>query len=422
MNDLGQLFRDATVGEPPDHLDLVTVVRVGGNRRRRRRATTVVAASLATAAVVALGTAVVARTPDTASTPATDGTTGPVITLGDAVPAVEGTDYRVLTTRESDATGDERFVGVTDDGLGVVMHAGMARKDVTPIGLVDPADGTTRWLPGGPQRIDDTATIALGEDRLVFQESRWSARQPAVRVFDRRTETWSTISWPDLPRAQLYYPTVHGGRLYLALDIQPSNDGFDLWSVSLDDSADVRDEHRPVLGSLDVTGDELTWTDGSSGEAARVHVRDLSTGEERSVDPHLGEGCGVVSMVRVGDRLLLGQVCGGHDDRLQVVTMDGHPVVTVDDAKVGANIGDGGRVAVVAGGEGGPYVLDPVTGELWQVGSRMALWSSPEPVPDGSDFALWTTTDWFPDGGPGPVEPGPDDDPTYTDHLVEWLS
>lgn len=420
MNGLRQLLHDTSATEPPDRLDLTEVVRLGGRRRRHRRAATVASVAAATAVVAVVGATVGGPGPDDPA-PATDGSVGPSVTLDEARPAVEGTDYRVLASRLEDRPRAERFVGVTDDGLGVVLRASTGRGGRTPVGLVDPSDGATSWLPGGPQPLDETSTIALGEDRLVFRESHWSDERLAVRVLDRAAGTWSTMRWPGLPPAQAYSPTEHDGRLYLTLYTEPGQAEHELWSVSLDDSSDVRDEHATVVGDLDVTGDELTWSDGSTGTAARVHVRDLVSGEEQLIDPHLDPGCGVQALERIGDRLLLGQVCGRSSDRLQVVTTEGDRVLTIDDAGVGGHIGDGGRVAVVSGGEGGPYVLDPVSGELWAVGAATSLWTSREPVPDGSDLTLWSTIQEV-GGEPAPgVEPGADDGPA-TEHLVEWLS
>ena len=37
------------------------------------------------------------------------------------------------------------------------------------------------------------------------------------------------------------------------------------------------------------------WTDSTNGDAGRVHVRDLATGEEHAFDPRTGERCNLLS-------------------------------------------------------------------------------------------------------------------------------
>jgi hypothetical protein len=268
--------------------------------------------------------------------------------------------------------------------------------------------------------------VALTQERLLFQASHWSDRELAVRAFDRVAGTWSTLHWPGLPRMRVIgTPIEHDGRLYLRVEPTADVPTYQLWSVSLHDQTDARDEGLAV-SHFDIAADQLVWAEPSNGAVGEVHVRDLETGEERSFDPQMGAGCGLLELKVVQDAVLLGESCGldnGVDDnRLQVLTMDGDAVVTVRDEGVGNRIGDGGRVAVVSGGQGGPFVLDPATGELWRVGESMALWGDGVPVPDGSAFTHWTTTDWVPTGDREPDEPGAGDAHEETEWLVEWIA
>ena len=419
-HDLSALVRDhVTSGEPPFPPPHGVLDR-GRRRLRRRRSAAFATGGLAvTLAVAAAATLPGGSGPD----PASDGLVGPVITLDDAQPATEGVDYRVLATRErGNGNGaSQRFAGITDDGLAVVVDRSDTSGEPTRIGLLDPDGDHLEWLPGGRQRVYEP--MALTEDRLVFRESHWSERRLAVRVFDRTAGTWTTLRWPALPRAQSYGGAVHDGRLYTKLYTDRGRHAMELWSVSLDDTSDVRDEGLDV-DEFDITGDELTWVGSEAAADRPVHVRDLRTGDEHVVEPPMGDDCGIVQLERVGDSLLLSQGCGpvGDETRLQVVTTAGDPVVTVRGDGAGANVADGGRVAVISGGEGGPFVLDPATGELWKVGARMSWWTRGGPVPDGSPFTTWTTTTWVWEGGPGPDEPDGDDVYTDTEWLVEWLT
>lgn len=59
--------------------------------------------------------------------------------------------------------------------------------------------------------------------------------------------------------------------------------------------------------------DLLTWTDGGDGTEAptgTVHVRDLATGEETSLDPQPGDRCSQQSLGRIERYTVLGQHCG----------------------------------------------------------------------------------------------------------------
>ena len=149
-------------------------------------------------------------------------------------------------------------------------------------------------------------------------------------------------------------------RFYVGL-FRPDNNGrSDLWSVSMSDPADVRDEHL-VVGAFNVTGDLLTWTDGGDGNEAptgHVHVRNLVTGDETSFDPQPGDRCSQQSLRRTERYIVLGQNCSTldiyHDNWFQIFTADGDPVVTVRDDGIDAATVSNGAVTLNA----------PAAGEL----------------------------------------------------------
>ena len=140
------------------------------------------------------------------------------------------------------------------------------------------------------------------------------------------------------------WPTGPDGE---ADDADAEGDTYHLWSASLTDSSDVRDEALTV-GDLAFTDTSMVWTDSTNGDAGLVHMRDLSTGEEHSFDPHAGERCNLLSFGATDDRVVLGQYCGTYaggvrDDRVQILTTDGDQVVTLQDSGIeGAMAGSGG--------------------------------------------------------------------------------
>ncbi len=400
VNDLKRLLRDNAETEPSGDVDVAEVVRVGRQRRtRRRRSAAGVGAAAAVAAVVG-GLALTSSDLGSGNEATADRVqpVGPVLSLEDARPAVEGTDYRVLASHTNDnleQANGQYYSGVTDDGLLVFTDGPHTLKNSTRVALVDPASGETDWLPGGPQQIEHP--IALGADALVFGGVRADHHDFSVRVFDRASRSWSSMEWPTLPGADLFQaPVEHGGRLYLALDPDSDIQRFDLWSVSLTDPADVRNE-QTVVGEFDITGDELTWTNTHNEPNNGIHVRDLITGDERDFDPQSGDRCNQLGLQRLDDLIVLQQYCGTkggvRDDRAQIITMDGDPVVTIQDDGVELGRTGGSQVVIDSYHRrlGGAYVYDPDAGDLVRISDQISSYYVGGPVPAGSPYFLWHT-------------------------------
>jgi len=139
------------------------------------------------------------------------------------------------------------------------------------------------------------------------------------------------------------WPTGPGAE---ADDADAEGDTHHLWSVSLTDPQDVRDEGLTV-GSVAFTDEEMVWTDGTNGDPGLVHVRDLSTDEEHAFDPGTGERCNLLGFGAAGDRIVMSQYCGTYalgvrDDRVQVVDTDGEQVVTLQQSGVEGHLASTG--------------------------------------------------------------------------------
>jgi hypothetical protein len=430
VNELRELLHDNVAAPPPDPADLVSVLATGRRRVRRRRRLVVGGAALATAGVVSIGAwAWVNPSPADLVASGVPTPPGQVVHLADARPAVEGTDYRTLasyTNEDLDSDNGEYFDGVTDDGLVLFREGRTSTREQERFALMDPATGEKQWLPTSPGNGEQTWAIELTTARLVLMRFASSdgtgmSSRPVLDVYDRDTAAWRTIAWPALPADDnpSFVTVGPDGRAYVALvrdpgkvpeggwpmgpdgeadDADAEGDVRALWSMSLTDSSDVRDEGLRV-GSFGFDGDRLVYTDSSNGAAGRVHVRNLVTGEETSFDPGLGERCNLLGFDVAGGRIAMSQYCGTYedgvrDDRVQVVTTDGEQVVTVQDDGV-----DGGRL--VAGGDfltvtsydratSGTYVYDVEGERLVRLSEGHSPWtvgSGPTP----GDQLMWST-------------------------------
>lgn len=420
VNELRELMRDTASHPPADDRDLAVVLRTGRRRVRRRRLAVVGGTALATAAVVGLTTVVWPSPPDldAAGVPSTG---APTLRLADAREAVEGNDYRVLASYTNDNLNQDNgqyFDGVTADGM-VLFRDGPRMEQPRPrYALLDPDSGEKDWLPDSEVRQSWTVPVELGTDRLVLLEGLGGMRVRMVaHVYDREAREWSTTSWPDLPATDLPngelgpdgrvyvrvpatqgqpppggWPTDAGGE---ADDADADGDTYRLWSASLSDPADVRDEGLTV-GEVAFTDTEMVWTDATNGDSGRVHVRELETGEEHAFDPHAGERCNLLSFGATDDRVVMGQYCGTYgdvrDDRVQVLTTDGDQVVTVQDSDLDGGLATGSDIVSVTSyqrGQAGTYVYDLETERFLRLSDDVSQWSLGGPTPPGQ--VLWHT-------------------------------
>ena len=427
MNNLRELLHDTVASPPAGELPLGPVLTGGRRRVRRRRVMAVGGTALATAAVVVTVSLVSLDDgpPDlvAAGVPQPD---APTLRLADAVTATEDRDYQVRashTNEDLDADNGQYFDGVTDDGLILFRDGPQMNQPRARFALMDPATEKKDWLPDSSVGDAQAQVLELGEDRLVLLSSGDDAENMALvaHVFDRGSRTWSTVTWADLPKVEGVFGAVLGpqDRLYVPVPLtqgQPPEGGwpvspegeadvadadgdtYRLWSASLTDASDVRDEGLTV-GSLAFTDDSMVWTDSTNGDAGQVHVRDLRTGAERAFDPDSGEKCNLLSFGAAGDRIVMGQYCGTYDDdvrddRVQVVDTEGNQVVTLQDSSIDGELpthsGDG-LVTVRSSDRGtdGTYVYDLDSGRFLQITDEVSSWVTSGPVPEGR--FLWNT-------------------------------
>lgn len=434
VNDVRALLQEA-VSDPAGHDPELGAILSAGRRRVRRRRGRLAAGTAAVAAVAAAFGVLV-----TTGEGSTDGDRvaqqlvprpdGPVLHLTDAADAVEGVDYDVLATytnKDLNAGNGQYFSGLTDDGLILFEDGPHGVRNKVRYGLREPASGRTTWLPAMGVEAAQTVPVDLGRERLVLTSTDYRggddlAGPLRAHVYDRAAGSWRTMVWPSLPGVAGPFGTRVGpdGRLYVGIpategspppggwptgpdgeaeDAGAEGETYDLWSVSLADPGDVRDE-RTRVGSFAFTDDALVWSATTNGTNERIHVRDLATGREHDFDPRSGERCNLLGFGASGDRIVLGQYCGtyddGRDDRVQVLTTDGETVTTIQGDGLGGGVavtpGDRGGLAqltVHAREHGGHYVYELGTGRLVRVTEATSSWGLGGPTPSG--HLLWDT-------------------------------
>lgn len=305
VNTIEELLRHNVASPPPDHLDLGAVVDAGRRRVRRRRGL-VSATALAAAAAVAIAALTgvgPGSGPDVASNP--DGASaGPVVTLDQARPAVRGQDYEVVTSYTNDdldRPNGQYLSGVTDDGLVVVVQGPIAARGTSRVGLLDPTTEQTDWQPGSRHL---GRLVGADAERLTFVSER--GKSPAVAVLDRATRTWSEITWPGLPDAttsgygEIW---VESGRAWISIPRGGDWQRFDVWSMSLTEPDDVREEQPITAETTDEpdAGDQLV-VGGTASPIVTIRggaeVADIT---DRAVVVLGRDGDGVATYVYVRD-------------------------------------------------------------------------------------------------------------------------
>jgi hypothetical protein len=410
VNELRTMLHDTVRVPPADGTDARHILAAARGRVRRRRVTVALGAAALTVTVGATPALVGALGGLTGTTgiPAS-GTppVGPVLQVADAEPAVEGRDYDVLATlvnENLERANGQYANGVTEDGHVVVQDGPHGAENRIRWGLLDPRTETTQWLPETPAgAAPPEHLIEATGGRLVFLAE---VTKPGVLVawtYERSSNAWEQRLL-DVARTGMSWENsfLAGSRigpedrLYLAVTIGDRLVQSRLWSVPLEgegDPADLREEG--VVGDWDIEGDELTFTESTNRPSSIIHVRDLATGEERSFDAQSGSRCNALGLDQVGERIVLSQFCGetpeGRDDRVQIVTTHGDPVVTLQDDGLDFAGATDEFVTVRSYAEdaSGAYVYEFDTGRFLRLGEGHVRYAGSH-VGRG-DVLTWTT-------------------------------
>jgi hypothetical protein len=363
--DLHTALREAVANAPFDEPDLQAVVDAGSRRVRRRAALVIGSSALAVVAAIVI-TSVIVGWDRTEPDPLPAG----VLRLD--LSKAESQDLDVLAsvrTSSRDATdgGDDRFLGLTPDGL-VLRSRNASNGALHEVGLLDPATGTTDWLP--PLPIYPQGVVSLTSDRLVLFAPE-HPRRVNLLVLDRGSEAWerTLVRLPmglesHVPfRLAVRLTVGPDGWVYLGSTYEGESGPLRWWSYAVPEGGDARPE--PTL-----VGTAVAWGHGVEATASndgRVIVTD--EGAEQLLAEERPEACeptsepaqtGIpVTMALAGDRPVVTYWC---KDEQQPVTLvydvDGGDAIQVDGAYFLA--ADEGHVLLAAAGGNprGTYLLD----------------------------------------------------------------
>lgn len=316
-----------------------------------------------------------------------------MVDLADARDAVEGADYRVVDRHHrTDTDTDDKAIGYsgfTPDGtaLGWVPYDGQLL-------LINPTTLDRDPLPYPPDRPDSVTTpIHAGTDKIVFLNENWDASL----TYDRNTHRWAKHTWSGLPLGSVAVEFAVGSnnRLYLGLYASkpgsPSGGTHDLWSVDLYNPLDIRNEHQKV-GSIAPVGGSLAWTDSAAERSPYLHLRDLTTGQTRTIDTGTDRSDEVTVAPSGNADFILTQTKGDHGGRVTAYSTDGTRALTVT-GRDRITAGGANDTHLLIYGKAATYTADLNTGRLLKVSDESnygaALLSRSyvfwhEPTPDTS--------------------------------------
>lgn len=363
---------------------LEEVVAAGSRRVRHRRVVTGLGTT-GLALAIAVGAATLTVDDDRADVPLPAN-----LTLDDAKPA----SLEVLSSRTApwevpdDADGVPAF---TEDGL-VVQGRGRLGKGTFQLGLLDPAAGTTDWLPRPPTSTGQLSRIELGTDQLLYSD--WQGnRNLAILRFDRAARTWT--------RTPIEVPPGEYDALFGAIPPQLASDGR-LYLLDPDNARrwySVPSTGGTIRPEPSLEGTWATWSGPmratADGDGHIVVTRDDEVPAEVDGPP---ETCSTQRTVPpipplvafVGSRFVATFTCG-----------DGNQVVVYDESgRVEMMLAVTNELRVEAAGEGHLLLSDTQRLYLLNLDSQELTWvdtMQPRETPDAdleAGLVIWDTVVW----------------------------
>lgn len=375
VSELRHLLRESVQSPPSDDLSVSDVLAGARRRVRRRRVAVAVAATVGTLLV---GTAALVGAPaDLLGADDTDPAEQPgALAVADARPAVAGEDYEELLVRQGlGEKGQDTVLGVTPDGQLLVQEVRALGEDEPTLSLLDPESGRSALIPQG-QGSSFSVLVAVDAERLVLSGTSLAPSGFAFEVYDRGSQTWSTLQLPvEQFGEEGFVPVQPGGiaagRLYFALGSFGSPPA-ELWSVALNDGSDLRDEGS--VGAFAVAADGTLVT--TRPDDSEVALTELTSGEETDIGGLTYDGCDVLSARTDGTTIALLELCDNdtRDMRLRVVSTTGEPVAMLEGPvlDLGAIAADFVTVHSSADETQGTYALDVAAQEVLFLGPGKA--------------------------------------------------
>ena len=413
--DLRRALRDAVADEPTFVVEPRVLAHTGTHRLRRRNALVVGVAAVATAAVL-VATSLVSRPSTSRPDPAPAERTVR-LDLDDAVAVRPEVVARTRTTWRDEGKNSleyDRLEGITDDGLVLRSRYTNAHAHVE-LGLLDPAAGSTDWLPEPPWQSGEIAGVDLGADRLVVV-ARTGIFQYTTAILDRGSRTWeaSEVRLPGATEGHLPPRALVGpdDRLYLGSTMEGQSGPMHWWSAPVTGGEDLRAEP-------DLEGAAVAWGDGGQVTAhPDGHVVLSSDGGDRVVGERRPDGCEVpasfpdapVRVVLAGDRPVVTYYCDSGDPDVATPLTVVYGPDSLTRIEGATALASDARHLLVQGGRGGsPPLATASTDETWLylvdldrgtisrlgrgvherqagVAAGMVLWNSPGNLDDSSVY------------------------------------
>lgn len=333
------------------------------------------------------------------------------LTMGDAVPAVPGRDYRPITIVPPHLPDgrDIAVVGVDPDGILVAAVAQTFRTETIPptsVALYRAGDGIIRYLShgNGPPGARRQVTGAVATRRwVVWTESTSTNLETdpwTVFSFDRRHGVLRQIASAPRTRSGVV-PAVPGytraslgadGRVYLTAVEQGATGPYRAYveSVPVDGSGPLRREAPDGIAAM-ASGTDLVW-EGGPGDHVVIHHRDLATGRDTVLFDDTGTDCHSFYGLGVAGGVVAWLLqCKGAD--LVQVWSDGRALATIRDP--GHNLGylrvTSGYVGVAPSRYSGGYrqFFYNVTGrELFTIGKSGSVSGD---MPGNGPYLTWAS-------------------------------
>jgi hypothetical protein len=401
--DLRAALREAVALVPLDETPVHEIVDAGARRVRRRRDLGVAGAAVVAAAVVA-GAVTLGAGDRRDDVPRPADVVHVHLDKAQRVTLPVVTSVRTTWMDPANEIDHDRYEGITDDGL--VLRSRFSVAGGLELGLVDPANGRTLWLPPPPRYAENVVDLSVERIALFAPDGR----RGRVISFDRRAWAWSDTRIDLDPDIEVHVPPIvrfaPDGRLYVGATLEETSGPIRWWSYAVPAGGRARPEP-------DLTGVSLAWHDDvrawADGDGRVVLSR---AGGEQIVSTERPDGCATpsdpdldgfpVQVALAEERPVVSYWCGD-DPRPTTVVYDvtGDRDVVVPEAAVLA--ADAGHVLLgpSTAGPDGVYLLDLATERLTRIsaGSHdgqvglaagLVLWNLSGPLDDRDTYdVIW---------------------------------
>jgi hypothetical protein len=388
VTELRDLLHDAAESPHTEAVDTDLLLSQAKRRVSRRRRSGAAGVCVAVASV-ALAAAVLTRTVTSAPPEPAD---PPTVKsdLSRAPMAVQGEDYTVVASYDlrSLAESPGRLVEAgTPDGQLVYRDGPDASSKATEIGLLDPQTEETTPLP------EEIATI--GANRIITSKdmiagASYGVPSAGLWYFNTTTGEWGSFDIADIvsdgisgidPETAAVSRIQFGtegdvNQLFLSIGMGDEQAArYRVISVSLGGSLDPVDHGDVSLWAMS-TG-TLAYLPAGAPDSDHVALRDLTSGNERTIDIPGGKGdCTVEQLWLRSDRVIARQECSlGADtaySRLQVFGLTGEPITELQDRAFEVLFGARKQMLIKSQSPAGLFSFDVESGDVTRLTRGLA--------------------------------------------------